>query len=89
MAGSKMTSTMTDEMRAARKRGERKSAPTKVRTGIPYVWGAREGATTANKRIHINPAKRKDATKTRHLVVRDSDAYHVVVSPAGQSHLPP
>lgn len=38
MAGSKMTSTATDEMRAARERGESKTDLTKVRAGTPYVW---------------------------------------------------
>ncbi|KFB74832.1 MAG: BrnA antitoxin family protein [Candidatus Accumulibacter sp.] len=38
MAGSKMTSTTTDRMRAARNRGESKTDVTKVRAGTPYVW---------------------------------------------------
>lgn len=38
MAGSKMTSTTTDEMRAAAVRGASKTDVTKVRAGTPYVW---------------------------------------------------
>lgn len=38
MAGSKMTSTTIDKMRAARKRGESKTDVTKVRAKTPYVW---------------------------------------------------
>ena len=38
MAGSTVTSTTTDEMRAARKRGESKTDVGKVRAGAPYVW---------------------------------------------------
>jgi uncharacterized protein (DUF4415 family) len=33
-----MTSTTTDEMRAARKRGEGKTNVAKVRANAPYVW---------------------------------------------------
>ncbi|MBX6419677.1 MAG: BrnA antitoxin family protein [Nevskia sp.] len=38
MTGSKMTSTTTDKMRAARKRGESKTDVAKVRARTPYVW---------------------------------------------------
>lgn len=38
MAGSKMTSTTADTMRAASKRGESKTDATKVRAHAPYVW---------------------------------------------------
>lgn len=38
MTGSKMTSTTTDKMRAARKRGESKTDVAKVRATAPYVW---------------------------------------------------
>ena len=41
MTGSKMTSTATDEMRAAHKRGESKTDLAKVRAGTPYVWDGR------------------------------------------------
>lgn len=38
MSGSKMTSTTTDEMRAAQKRGDSKTDLVRVRAGTPYVW---------------------------------------------------
>lgn len=38
MAGSKSTSTTTDAMRAARKRGESMTDVAKVRGRAPYVW---------------------------------------------------
>lgn len=38
MTGSKVTSTTTDEMCAARKRGESNTDVAKVRAGTPYVW---------------------------------------------------
>ncbi|MBK5913383.1 BrnA antitoxin family protein [Rhodocyclus purpureus] len=38
MAGSKMTSTTTDEMRAARNRGESKTQLAELRAKTPYVW---------------------------------------------------
>jgi uncharacterized protein (DUF4415 family) len=41
MDGSKMTSTTTDEMHAARKRGESKTDVAKVRTQTPYVWNGK------------------------------------------------
>lgn len=38
MAGSKMTSTTADKMRAARNRGESKTDVAKVSANAPYVW---------------------------------------------------
>jgi uncharacterized protein (DUF4415 family) len=38
MAGSKMTSTTADKLRAASKRGESKTDAAKVRAHAPYVW---------------------------------------------------
>ncbi len=38
MAGSKMTSTTTDKMRAASMRGESETDVAKVRARAPYVW---------------------------------------------------
>lgn len=38
MAGSKMTSTTTDKMRAAGKRGDSKTDVAKVRANTPYIW---------------------------------------------------
>ena len=38
MASSNMTSTTTDEMRAARNRGESKTKTAEVRAKTPYVW---------------------------------------------------
>lgn len=38
MASLKMTSTTTDKLHAARKRGESKTDVTKVRAQGPYVW---------------------------------------------------
>lgn len=42
MAGSKMTSTATNEPRAARKRGESKTDLAKLRAGTPYVWDGKD-----------------------------------------------
>lgn len=44
MAGSKMTSTTSAEMRAARGRGESKTDLEKVRAGIPYAWDGKNEA---------------------------------------------
>lgn len=42
MAGSTRTSTVTNEMRGARKRGESKTDLAKVRAGTPYVWDGKD-----------------------------------------------
>jgi len=42
MAGSKMTSTAPNKMRAALKRGESKTDLTKVRATTPYVWDGKD-----------------------------------------------
>ena len=42
MAGSKMTSTATNELRAAHKRGESKTDLAKLRAGTPYVWDGKD-----------------------------------------------
>lgn len=41
MAGSKMTSTVPNKMRAALKRGESKTDVAKLRAKAPYVWDAK------------------------------------------------
>ena len=42
MAGSKMTSTTTNKMRAALKRGESQTDVEKVRPEVPYVWDGKD-----------------------------------------------